>query len=74
MRIYWLLAAILLITYGVYYSVRYMVSGKQGLILGKEVMDLSVVNMVANSEIVKENWVDSPSSSLVFYSRSYCIC
>ena len=67
MRIYWLLAAILLITYGVYYSVRYMVSGKQGLILGKEVMDLSVVNMVANSEIVKDNWVDSASSSLSFY-------
>lgn len=67
MRLYWLLAAILLITYGVYYSVRYMISGKQGLTLGKEAMNLSLTNMVAHSEIVKNNWADSPSSSLVFY-------
>lgn len=67
MRLYWLLAAILLITYGVYYSVRYMMFNKQGVTLGKEVMDLSVVNMVANSEIVKDNWIDSASSSLAFY-------
>ena len=67
MRLYWLLAAILLITYGVYYSVRYMMFRKQGVTLGKEAMDLSVNTMVASSEIVKANWVDSASSSLAFY-------
>jgi hypothetical protein len=67
MRLYWLLAAILLITYGVYYSMRYIVSGRPLTSVGSETMDLSNVTMVANSEQLTTSWTNTEGSTLIVY-------
>lgn len=67
MRLYWLLAAILLITYGVYYSMRYIISGRPLNSVGSETMNLSNVTMVANSEQLSQAWSNTAGASLVIY-------
>lgn len=67
MRLYWLLAAILLITYGVYYSMRYIISGRPLSSVGSETMNLSNVTMVANSEQLSQVWSNTAGASLVVY-------
>ena len=67
MRFLWFLAAILLLTYGVYYSVRYITLPKPPKQVGPEQMPLSKVKQVADSEVLKEAWSNMSGSTLLFY-------
>ena len=67
MRFLWFLAAIVLLTYGVYYGVRYVALPKPPMQVGPEKMALSKKIQVADSEKLKASWYNTPGSTLLFY-------
>ena len=67
MRLYWLLAAILVLTYGVYQSVRYFTVPTPPNSVGPEKLDLSVSTQVANSEQLKVSLSSTAGSTLIFF-------
>ena len=67
MRIYWLLAAIVLLTYSVYYGIRYATMPAAATNLGGETMPLSRDLQVGTSEDLKTLWANLPGSTISFY-------
>ena len=67
MRVYWLIAAIVLLTYSVFYGVRYMTVPKPPKELGDEEMRLSVSKQVGSTEDLKGSWNNTPGATLLFY-------
>ena len=67
MRLYWLLAAILVLTFGVYQSVRYLTVPTPPNSVGPEQLNLSVPTQVANSEQLKVSLSSTTGSTLIFF-------
>ena len=67
MRIYWLLAAIVLLTYSVYYGTRYLTLPAPAKVLGKEMMSLSTSTQIGTSDDLSKLWANVPGASLCFY-------
>jgi hypothetical protein len=67
MRIYWLLAAIILLTYSIYYGARYAILPAPPTQLGVETMALTSELQIGTSEDVKSLWSTVPGSTLSFY-------
>ena len=67
MRIYWLLAAIILLTYSIYYGARYAILPVPPTQLGPETMPLTDEKQIGTSDDVKTLWSSVPGSTLSFY-------
>ena len=67
MRIYWLLAAIVLLTYSVYYGTRYLTLPAPAKILGAEIMPLSKSTQIATSDDLSKLWANVSGATLCFY-------
>jgi hypothetical protein len=67
MRIYWLLAAIILLTYTIYYGTRYLTMPEMPTKLGKETMPLSTQTSVTTSVVLTKEWANVPGASISFF-------
>lgn len=67
MRVYWLVVAILLLTYSVFYGVRYMTLPTPPKQIGDEEMRLSISKQVGSTEDLKNAWSNTPGGTLLFH-------
>ena len=67
MRIYWLLAAIILLTYSVYYATRYLTLPSPPKLLGPELISLSESKQIGTNEDLTKLWANMSGASLCFY-------
>ena len=67
MRTFWLILAIILITFGTYYAISYITLPPSPNRVGDESMSLSKVTQVATNVQVANTWTNTPGSTLIFY-------
>ena len=67
MRLYWFLAAIVILTYCVYTGVSLYTLPTPPNRLGSEKVSLTKVSQVGTSVDLTSNWINSPASTLFFY-------
>lgn len=68
MSLYWLLAAIVIITFGVYYGVSiYTSTGTAPNRIGNEQMSLSKVTSLGSNVDLNSGWTNSSGSTLIFF-------
>jgi hypothetical protein len=67
MRTFWLILAIILITFGTYYAISYITLPPSPNRVGDESMSLSKVTQVATNVQIANTWTKTPGSSMIFY-------
>ena len=67
MSLYWLLAAIVIITYCVYYGVSLYTSSVTVNRIGSEEMSLSKITSLGSNVDLNSGWTNSSGSTLIFF-------